>query len=118
MPANTAKGFPYPLPTDPLTNGATAIKNLATAVDTRLGVLASGTVSVNVTTGGTPATVTVTFPVGRFTVAPTVVAGPLSSAANSNVQAAAAAATLTSVVISAVRATAGPQPVQWIASQV
>ena len=33
MPGTTPKGFPYPLPTEPLKDGADAIKNLATALD-------------------------------------------------------------------------------------
>jgi len=33
MPANTTHGFPYPLPTEPVAQGAQAIQNLAAAVD-------------------------------------------------------------------------------------
>jgi microcystin-dependent protein len=33
MPANTPRGFPYPLPTEPVAEGAQAIRNLAEAVD-------------------------------------------------------------------------------------
>lgn len=36
MPSNTPKGLPYPLPTEPLADGAVAIKNLADAVDARI----------------------------------------------------------------------------------
>lgn len=71
MPANTPLGFPYPLGTDRLADGDDAIKNLATAVDTKLGVAASGSgVLSNVSTTAT--TLAVTFPAGRFTAAPTV----------------------------------------------
>lgn len=35
MPANTARGFPYPLPTEPVAEGAQAIRNLAEAVDAK-----------------------------------------------------------------------------------
>ena len=35
MPANTPKGFPYPLPTEPVAEGAQAIRNLAEADDRR-----------------------------------------------------------------------------------
>ena len=31
MPANTSKGYPYPLPTEPVAEGAQAIRNLADA---------------------------------------------------------------------------------------
>lgn len=37
MPANTPKGLPYPLPTEPVAEGAQAIRNLAEAVDAQLG---------------------------------------------------------------------------------
>jgi hypothetical protein len=36
MPSTNANGLPYPLPTDPLTDGAVAIKNLADALDGRI----------------------------------------------------------------------------------
>ena len=38
MPANTSRGFPYPLPTEPVAEGAQAIRNLAEAVDTKAGL--------------------------------------------------------------------------------
>ena len=34
MPANTPNGLPYPLPTEPVAEGALAIRNLAEAVNT------------------------------------------------------------------------------------
>jgi hypothetical protein len=37
MPANTTRGFPYPLPTEPVAEGAQAIRNLAEAVDAKQG---------------------------------------------------------------------------------
>jgi hypothetical protein len=37
MPANTPRGLPYPLPTEPVAEGAQAIRNLAEAVDAQLG---------------------------------------------------------------------------------
>lgn len=33
MPANTPRGFPYPLPTEPVAEGAQAIRNLAESAD-------------------------------------------------------------------------------------
>ena len=35
MPATTPRGFPYPLPTEPVAEGAQAIRNLAEAIDTK-----------------------------------------------------------------------------------
>ena len=75
MPANTPKGYPYPVGTDRVTDGDDAIHNLASAVDTKLGVATSGRVdtpipgALNVQTS-----VAVTFPAGLFTVAPNLVA--------------------------------------------
>lgn len=34
MPANTPNGLPYPLPTEPVAEGATAMRSLAEAIDT------------------------------------------------------------------------------------
>src|SRR4051812_25971815 len=70
MPANTAKGYPYPLGTDRVMDGDDAIKNLAEAVDTRVGVLAAGLVSVPVSSGQASGTVAVTSPAGRFSAVP------------------------------------------------
>src|SRR5262245_48156396 len=36
MPANTPRGFPYPLPTEPVAQGAHAIRNLAESIDSGL----------------------------------------------------------------------------------
>ena len=35
MPANTPRGFPYPLPAEPVAEGAQAIRNLAEAIDAK-----------------------------------------------------------------------------------
>ncbi len=79
MPANTAKGYPYPLGTDRLMDGDDAIHNLATAVDTKLGVAASGTAQLTTPASGN-GTVAVTFPAGRFTGTPNAVACLASTA--------------------------------------
>jgi hypothetical protein len=73
MPANTAKGYPYPLGTDRVTDGDDAIHSLASAVDTKLGVAATGLVTL-AAPGGLNSTVsaTVTLPAGRFTAVPSV----------------------------------------------
>jgi hypothetical protein len=70
----TAKGYPYPEDSDPVAQGAQAIKALATKIDSNAGVSASGSVSLNAA-AQTVATVAVTFPVGRFTAPPSVVVG-------------------------------------------
>lgn len=71
MPANTAKGYPYPLGTDRVMDGDDAIHNLATAVDTMIGVGAVGSVAVTTPASGA-GTAAVTFPAGRFTSAPII----------------------------------------------
>ena len=73
MPSTTPKGFPYPLGSDRLMDGDDAIRNLATAVDTMVGVFAAGQVNINVTVIGNVAQTAVVFPVGRFTAPPMVV---------------------------------------------
>lgn len=80
MPANTARGYPYPLGTDRVMDGDDAIKNLATAVDTKTGVGCVVRPLINIPTGPTSTSVAITFPAGLFTAAPSVVALPESSA--------------------------------------
>ncbi len=73
MPANTAKGYPYPLGTDRLMDGDNAIAALAAAVDSKSGVACSGQAQTAVPGGlNQYASVAITFPVGLFTVAPMV----------------------------------------------
>lgn len=57
MPANTPHGFPYPLPTEPVAEGAQAIRNLAEAVERSDATLAyvEKTSAVTVTTSATEA---------------------------------------------------------------
>ncbi len=73
MGSQTAKGYPYPVGTDRVMDGDDAIKALATAVDTISGASASGIVNVVLNNQATAAAA-VTFPVGRFTAIPSVVA--------------------------------------------
>jgi len=61
-------------------DGDDAIGALATAVDTKAGLLASGTVTITLTSAQTQNAVLVTFPAGRFTVAPAVAANSDNSA--------------------------------------
>lgn len=117
--ATTPLGYPYPLGTDRVMDGDDAIHALATAVDSKLGLAASGLVSVDVTALGTPGTKTVTFPAGRFTVAPSVVANP-STPNPQQWNASVTAVTAAGFTAAAVRS-AGSVPastnVQWIALQ-
>jgi hypothetical protein len=77
MPS-TANGYRYPAASDPVAQGATAIQNLAQDVDDLNGRGAFGKVDI-VGTGTTSATVSVTFPAGRFTQPPSVVASCANS---------------------------------------
>jgi hypothetical protein len=62
-------------------DGDDSIKNLATSVDTMLGVAASGVVTIPTTASNVAVSVTVTYPAGRFTTAPPVT---LTSTSNAN----------------------------------
>lgn len=116
MPANTAKGYPYPLGTDRLMDGDNAIHDLATAVDTKLGLMASGVTTVNIATAGTPATVAVTFPAGLFTAVPNVYA-TFAGTANIQTGAGVQGPTQTGVNVSGVRQSTGTLNVHWLAVQ-
>lgn len=74
MPANTPRGYPYPLGTDRVMDGDDSIRALAEAVDTKLGVIASGAVTVTVT-NSVSGFAAVVFPAGMFTVPPKVIPG-------------------------------------------
>lgn len=116
MPANTPKGYPYPLGTDRLMDGDDVIHSLASAVDSKLGVMASGAVTITVVTGGTPVTVAVTFPVGLFTAVPNCFAG-YGGTVNLNNGAGVQGPTTAGVNVSAVRNSAGTLNCFWLAVQ-
>lgn len=82
-PSTTPHGYPYPLGTDRLTDGDESIRDLALAVDGRLGVIAGGTVNVPIVAAGNAVTVAVTYPAGRFTALPSLSVTPLSTAPGS-----------------------------------
>lgn len=73
MPSTTTRGFRYPLDSDPVSDGAAAVRNLADDVNSKVGAIARGTSTVTVT-ASTIGTAAVSFPAGRFTAAPAVVA--------------------------------------------
>lgn len=122
MPANTTHGYPYPLGTDRVMDGDDAIHNLASAVDEKLRVTASGSINVTLTAGNASASTVVTFPSGRFTDPPAVVAtvngGPTAYYAGTTTQ------TATGVTVFAVRrdgtnvGSTVTVPVSWFADAI
>lgn len=73
MSLDTTRGYAYPVGSDPVSQLTVILAALAQAVDSQLGAMASG--SDTVPTGGVGvASKDVSFPVGRFTSAPDVVA--------------------------------------------
>lgn len=74
MPANTSRGYPYMLDTDPLADVAERIQALAVAIDTRLvRQIHAGSKNVTVAAGSATQADTFTFPVGKFTQPPFVI---------------------------------------------
>jgi hypothetical protein len=70
MPANTPKGYTYPIGTDRVMDGDDSIKTLAEQIDVYLGKAAAGNAPVPVAAGSAVGNLAVTFPVGRFTATP------------------------------------------------
>jgi len=124
MGSATPKGYPYPVGTDRVMDGDDAIKALATAVDTKLGAAAAGTVDFTGLTAGGTGSVTITFPAGRFTAPPTAVnftvysGNPSGANTYSAIWAVPANITATSVLAQARRASAGDISGYWLATQV
>lgn len=111
--ATTAHGYPYPLGTDRVMDGDDVIHSLADKVDTNLGYgMFSGQVSLTINALNTPVSVAVTFPVGRFTVAPNVAVGLNTGAPNTNMGSM-SGTSATGVTIWAVR-TGGTVPVSQV----
>lgn len=119
MPANTAKGYPYPVGTDRVMDGDDAIKALAETVDTRLGVAATGIAATPATSSLNQAvSVLVTFPVGRFTAAPAVfVTAVGGGAALGPAQQANPSTTGVTLYCSRVSGGMGPITLGWLAIQ-
>lgn len=115
---NTPHGYPYPVGTDRVMDGDDVIHNLADKIDSQLGVLASGSVTVQTTTVNTPASASVTFPAGRFTTPPNVIV----SCQGANPQfafASTAAPTASGTVLWACKTTGtAATVVYWIATQI
>jgi hypothetical protein len=116
--ANTPKGYPYPLGTDRVMDGDNVIQSLATAVDTKLGLAASGSFSVNITAAATSTPTAVTFPAGLFTAVPNVMAAV--QAANPTLWFSPVVTSITTAgcTVSVARQTGtGTSNVSWLAQQ-
>lgn len=78
MGTTPINALPYPEPTDPVAQGADAIKALANALDKGVAkAIAAGSATLPITALNTGASVAVTFPAGRFTAAPYVFGTPI-----------------------------------------
>lgn len=111
MPSQTAgKNLPYPLGTDRVMDGDDQIRKLAQSVDN---MAQAGTATPNITTGGTAATVAVTFPVAYASTPSVAISYNLS--ANANISCSVQSPTASGFIAAAVRATAGTVPCYWIA---
>lgn len=119
MPANTPKGFPYPVGTDRVMDGDDSIHNLATAVDTKVGLHAAGVTTIASASMGVPTSIAVTFPVGRFTAVPVVVTNCYGTANPQAFATGTSTVSATAFTISAVRITSnGAINIAWHAVQV
>ena len=76
MPGSTPNGYPYPLGTEPISQGDDAIKALATAVDR----ISGGEVGIVIAASTAGGQINVTFPVGQYAVPPLVFVTPRASA--------------------------------------
>lgn len=117
MSGATAKGYPYPSNTDPVTNGDDSIKALAEAVDTQLGTIARGVVTMP-GLASTVQTAAITFPVGRFATAPEVICCVQSTDPSTRAASVYSNPTPTGVTLAGKQTTAGPGAwsVRWIAT--
>jgi hypothetical protein len=124
MGSVTPKGYPYPVGTDRVMDGDDAIKALATAVDTKLGAAAAGTLDITGLAANGTGSVAVTFPAGRFTASPTAVmftvysGNPTGSNAYSAVWVTPGAITKDGMTAQGRRASAGDISAYWTAAQV
>jgi hypothetical protein len=115
MSGSTPNGYPYPDDSDPVAQGAQAIKALATKVDTQLRASAAGTASISVSNAAL-GSVAVTLPAGRFTAPPRVAVTSGNSAFFGSVSAQSATSFNASVRVWNNVATTATVPVDWIAS--
>lgn len=119
MTANTPKGYTYPVGTDPMSQGDNVLQGLAQAVDTKLGVAASGSVFFSRFASVNPDNATVTLPVGRFSAAwPMQINATPATTSVFSARAAATQQTNTQFTLAAWRESGtGDLTVMWTASQ-
>lgn len=115
--ANTPRGFPYPVGTDRVMDGDNAIQALAQAVNDRLGNMAGGLVTITPSAADTATTTAVTYPAGRFSATPIVLATPNSSVGQAGViiRAWSQSLTQTGCVIGMSRSNVVATNVMWLA---
>src|SRR5262245_8593149 len=113
--ATTTKGFPYPVGTDRVMDGDDAIKALAEAVDSKIGVLAAGTATIPITTANSTATVTITFS-PPLPSAPRAVLMSIGNMVNGPgaISMWTSTTTATSTILAGQRTSTTPFPVQWL----
>lgn len=116
MPANTPNGLPYPLGTDRVMDGDDAIKALAQKVDDNVKAgIASGVVNPTMAGGLDGPGLVVTLPVGRFTVAPNVVACVSAGSSGLFITTTLASTTSFSVILHTRTAASGTFASTWVA---
>lgn len=84
MPTTTTRGYPVPLDSDPVCDGAEATRLLGQAVNDKVGIVACGIISVPVAASAA-GTVVLTYPAGRFSAAPVVALAPRNASYNASV---------------------------------
>jgi hypothetical protein len=116
MSSVNSGGLTVPDDSDPVAQGAAAMRTIAS----KIGAMATGTASISIPTAQTVSSVAVTFPAGRFTAIPAVVVNrsTLIGWGSMPIQYWAAGATTTGFTLNALSAaTGGAASVQWIAVQ-
>lgn len=118
MPSQTGNvKLPYPLSSEPVAAGADNIRQLAEALDIRVAFAMSwGAPGFGTIAAGASTTITATFPVGRFAVAPYVVCTPNGVSKLTVAVSALTAASMT-VMVTNFDSVARPASCYWIGIQ-
>jgi len=108
MGSQTAHGYPYPVGTDRVMDGDDAIRALAEKIDANVAAgFYAATINVTIPTAAdTNGSAVLTFPAGRFTTPPLVLA-VATSTTPTVIQASAVSATTASVQVLCARRTVG-----------